>query len=322
MLNLDGWNAIDGVLKEHYGDAARLEWGAPVPYRPVGPMPVGRFVTNTIAIYPRDEPVPHWHLIGYALTAPYEERGYEFTLRVPRGPEETEAPNWALAHLEDLALYVVKSGNDFRVGHYIEFPDPIDPDRPDSDVRAGGLVLDPELGRARTDLGDVTFLQFVGLTTDELHAAQSWHVDGLLEAMAPHLPMLITDLDRMSLADLPDVAWAVREGSAREGAGTGFLFFQRLAVDTSDGVTLEIGVQHVSQFTKVLPARVPHGNPLILRGPGEPVVLLPGRDFRHARNGDALEITMPDGVCRAVADTVRPRPGSYLVGLLTVNVVA
>ncbi|MFD0537006.1 hypothetical protein ACFQY7_28030 [Actinomadura luteofluorescens] len=33
MLNLDGWNAIDGVLKEHYGDAARLEWDAPVPYR-------------------------------------------------------------------------------------------------------------------------------------------------------------------------------------------------------------------------------------------------------------------------------------------------
>ncbi|MFD0537005.1 hypothetical protein ACFQY7_28020 [Actinomadura luteofluorescens] len=67
---------------------------------------------------------------------------------------------------------------------------------------------------------------------------------------------------------------------------------------------------------------MPHGNPLILRGPGEPVVLLPGRDFRHARNGDALEITMPDGVCRAVADTVRPQPGSYLVGPLTVNVVA
>lgn len=138
MLNLDGWNAIDGVLKAHYGDAERLEWDAPVPYRPAGPMPMGRFVTNTIAIYPRDEPVPHWHLVGYALTAPYEERGYEFTLRVPRRPEETAAPNWALAHLEHLASYVVKSGNDFEVGHYIEFPDPLDPERPDSDVRAGG----------------------------------------------------------------------------------------------------------------------------------------------------------------------------------------
>lgn len=105
-------------------------------------------------------------------------------------------------------------------------------------------------------------------------------------------------------------------------ASGGFLFFRRPAADTSHGVTLEIGVQHVSQFTKVLPARVPHGNPLILRGPGEPVVLLPGREFRHTRDGGALEITMPDGVARAVAEAVRPRPGTYRIGPLTVNVVS
>ncbi|MES9537617.1 suppressor of fused domain protein [Actinomadura sp. NPDC000600] len=310
------------VLKARYGDAERLEWDAPVPYRPMGPVPMGQFVTNTIAVYPRDEPVPHWHLVGYALTAPYEERGYEFTLRVPRRAGEEAAPNWAMGHLENLASYVVKSGNDFRPGHYIEFPDGLDPERPDSAVRAGALVLDPELGRAETALGDVAFLQFVGLTTDELHAAQSWHVQGLVEAMAPHLPLLVTDLGRMSLADVPGVAAAVREGSARDGSGTGFLFFQRLAADTSRGVTLEIGVQHVPQFTKVLPARVPHGNPLVLRGPGEPVVLLPGPEFGHTRAEDALEITLPDEVSRAVAEAVRPQPGTYRVGALTVNVVA
>ncbi|MGW5410804.1 suppressor of fused domain protein [Actinomadura geliboluensis] len=136
MLNVDGWNAIDGVLNARYGDAERLEWDAPMPYRPMGPMPMGQFVTNTIAVYPRTEPVPHWHLIGYALTAPFEERGYEFTLRVPRLPGETAAPNWAMAHLEKLASYVSKSGNDFEPGHYIEFPDPLDPERPGSAVRA------------------------------------------------------------------------------------------------------------------------------------------------------------------------------------------
>ncbi|WP_433473765.1 suppressor of fused domain protein [Spirillospora sp. CA-142024] len=321
MLNLDGWKAIDGVLKARYGDANRLEWDAPMPYRPMGPMPMGQFVTNTIAIYPRDEPVPHWHLIGYALTAPFEERGYEFTLRVPRHPEEEGPPNWAMVQLENLASYVVKSGNDFNAGHYIEFPDPLDPERPGSSIRAGALVLDPELGQARTDVGEVAFLQFVGITTDELHAAQSWHVEGLVEALAPHLPALVTDLDRMSLADVPGVARTVREGSRRDGSGTGFLFFQQLAADTSDGVTLEIGVRHVPQFTRVLPARVPHGNPLILRGPGMPVVLLPGRAFGHSETGQALEITLPDAVSRAVAEAVQPRPGAYRVGPLTVNVV-
>ncbi|WP_067806834.1 suppressor of fused domain protein [Actinomadura formosensis] len=321
MQNLDGWKAIDGVLGARYGDADRLVWDAPMPYRPMGPMPMGQFVTNTIAVYPRDEPVPHWHLVGYALTAPFEERGYEFTLRVPRGPQEQAPPNWAMGHLENLASYVAKSGNDFKAGHYIEFPDPIDPDRPGSAIRAGALVLDPELGRARTPLGEVAFLQFVGITTDELHAAQSWNVQGLIGAIEPHLPVLVTNLDRMSLADVPGVARTVQEGSRRDGSGTGFLFFQQLDADTSDGVTLEIGARHIPQFTRVLPARVPHGNPLILRGPGMPVVLLPGQRFGHDRTQEALEITLPDEVSRAVAETVRPQPGTYRVGALTVNVV-
>lgn len=321
MLNVDGWNAIDAVLKARYGDAARLEWNAPVPYRPMGPMPMGQFVTNTIAVYPRDEPVPHWHLVGYALTAPFEERGYEFTLRVPRLPGETVAPNWAMAHLENLASYVVKSGNDFKPGHYIEFPNPIDPDRPGSAIRAGAFVLDPELGRSDTSLGEVAFLQFVGITTDELHAAQAWNVDGLMEAIAPHLPLWATNLDRMSLADVPGVARTVSEGSRRDGSGTGFLFFHQLGADTSNGVMLELGAQHVPQFTRVLPARVPHGNPLILRGPGRPIVLLPGDRITHTDTGDALEITLPNATSHALAEAVRPHPGTYTVDTLTVTVV-
>ncbi|TDB87606.1 suppressor of fused domain protein [Actinomadura sp. KC216] len=322
MLNVHGWDAIDGVLKARYGDAERLEWNAPMPYRPMGsPIPMGQFVTNTIAIYPRDEPVPHWHLIGYALTAPYEERGYEFTLRVPRVPDEPNPPNWAMAHLENLASYVSRSGNDFKPGHYIEFPNPIDPARPDSEIRAGALVLDPELGRADTALGEVAFLQFAGITTGELHAAQSWNVEGLIDALAPHLPVLLTDLDRSCLAGVPGVAAAVREGSRRDGSGTGFLFFHQLDADTSDGVTLEIGAQHIPQLARVLPARVPHGNPLILRGPGTPVVLLPGPAFAHTETDEALEIVLPDTVTRAIAEAVRPAPGTYTVDALTINVV-
>lgn len=321
MLNVDGWDAIDGVLRARYGDAERLEWNAPMPYRPMGPMPMGRFVTNTIAVYPRDTPVPHWHLVGYALTAPFEQRGYEFTLRVPRQPGESAAPNWAMGHLEDLASYVVNSGNDFEPGHYIEYPNPLDPDRPGSAIRAGAFVLDPELGRADSSLGKVAFLQFVGITTDELHAAQSWNVGGLIGALAPHLPALVTNLDRMSLADVPGVARTVHEGSRREGSGTGFLFFHQLSADTSNGVTLEIGAQHVPQFTRVLPARVPHGNPLILRGSDRPIVLLPGPQVTCNDTGQALEITLPDAVCQGVAETVRREPGTYRVDALTVNIV-
>jgi hypothetical protein len=312
MLNFEGWDAIDAVLKERYGDVERLEWHAPVPYRPVGPMPMGQFVTNSIAIYPRDEPVPHWHLIGYALTAPFEERGYEFTLRLPRRPDEAEAPNWALVQMERLASYVSRRGNDFAVGHYIEYPFPLDPDRPDSAIAAGAFALDPELGRTQSSFGEISFLQFVGITTEELHAAQSWHVEGLLAALEPQLPTLITDLDRTSFAEVPEVAQTIREGARRDGSGTGYLFFHQLEATAEDGVQVRFGAQHVSQFARVLPGRVPHGNALILTGGSGPdVVFLAGPEFGHRQNGQALEITLPGAASEELAGVLSAEPGDY-----------
>ncbi|MFF5261862.1 suppressor of fused domain protein [Actinomadura viridis] len=315
MLVYQNWDAIDAALKERYGDAERLEWTPSVPYRPAGPMPMGHFVSNLIAVYPRTEPVPHWHLIGYAMTAPYEERGYEFTLRVRRGPGDgAAAPNWAMQLMESLASYVSRSGNDFAAGHYIEWQDPFDPDRPDSPIRAGGFVLDTELGVLDTAIGRIAFLQFVGITTDELHASQAWNVRGLLGALEPHLPLLVTDLDRTSLADEPDVVRAVEEGARRDGSGTGYLFLHRLDAETGDGVKVTMGAEHVPQFTRVLPGRVPHGNPLILRsGDRPPVVFLPGPEFSHRETGEALEIYIPEAAAADLAAAVTTAPGDYRV---------
>jgi suppressor of fused len=317
MENFEGWDAIDGLLNDRYGEAERLEWHAPWPYRPAGPIPMGQFVSHSIAIYPRTEPVPHWHLIGYAMTAPYEERGYEFTLRIPRAAGETEAPNWALAHLESLASYVSRNDNDFAVGHYIEYPNPIDPDRPGSAIRAGGFVLDPELGQARSSRGEITFLQFVGITTAELHAAQAWNVEGLIGALEPPLPRLLTDLDRTSLAESPDVARMVREGARRDGSGTGYLFFHQLAASTDDGVRVQIGAQHVPQFAHILPGRIPHGNALILTGgSGLPVVFLAGPEFGHNQTDHALEIILPGTASEELAATIAVEPGDYRISSL------
>jgi hypothetical protein len=315
MLVYQNWNAIDAALKERYGDAERLEWTPPVPYRPMGPMPMGQFVTNLIAVYPRTEPVPHWHFIGYAMTAPYEERGYEFTLRVPRRPEDGDAPPaWAMPHLEGLASYVSRSGNDFAAGHFIEYQNPMDPARPGSAIRAGGFALDPELGELDTEIGRISFLQFVGITADELHAAQAWHVQGLLGALQPHLPLLVTDLDRTSLAGVPDVVRAVEEGSRRDGSGTGHLFLHQLDAEAGDGVRVRLGAQHVPQFTRVLPGRIPHGNPLILRaGHRPPVVFLPGPEFSYNDTDQALEIFLPAGACQELAAAVTTTPGDYRV---------
>jgi len=51
-------------------------------------------------------------------------------------------------------------------------------------------------------------------------------------------------------------------------------------------------------------------------------VLLPGPRVTCDDTGEALEITLPDAVCRDIAEAVRPQPGTYRVGTLTVNMVA
>ncbi|TNY36110.1 suppressor of fused domain protein [Thermomonospora catenispora] len=318
MLVYQNWEAIDAELRKRYGDVPRLEWTPPVPYRPMGPQPMGPFVTNLIAAYPRTEPVPHWHLIGYALTAPFEERGYEFTLRVPRDPGRDQTPpNWAMHQMERLASYVSRTGNDFAAGHFIEHPDPLDPDVPDSAIRAGGFVPDPELGELETAIGRITFLQFVGITTEELHAAQAWNVQGVLGALRHHLPMLITDLHRSSLAHLPDVAQAVEEGARREGSGTGYLFLHQLDArvgEQTGDVQVIMGAQHVPQFTRVLPGRIPHGIPLILQARTRPpVVFLPGEEFACNDTPEALEIVIPADAGRRLAAEVAPEPGDYRI---------
>ncbi|HEV7933594.1 MAG TPA: hypothetical protein VGP70_14960 [Actinomadura sp.] len=168
-------------------------------------------------------------------------------------------------------------------------------------------------------------VRFVGVTTDELHAAQSWNVEGLVTTLGPRLPMLITDLDRPSLAAEPDVLEGVREGARRDGSGTGYLFFDQLEAVGGDELRLTIGSKHVSQFTRVLPGRIPHGNALILTGgPALPVVLLPGPDFGHAHTDHALEVTLPGPACEELAHAITAEPGDYRVPALpglTVTVV-
>src|SRR5688500_9386346 len=79
------WAAIDGALARIYGDAEPHHWGTLHKWVLGGPDPL-----DGISVYPRDEPVPHWHYVSYGMTELYEKQsenpdesgwGFEFTFR-------------------------------------------------------------------------------------------------------------------------------------------------------------------------------------------------------------------------------------------------
>jgi suppressor of fused-like protein len=285
-----GWTAIDAALQRIYGDAKPQHWGTLIRWRLGGPDPL-----DGISAYRREDPVPHWHYIGYGMSALYEnddptsdlsDWGFEFTFRLARGDEE-QAPIWPASLLQNLARYVHQSGNWFEAGHHLDLNGPIAADRPTQLTKAF-FALDPELGTIDTPHGTVEFLQVVGVTADEHQAGQDWNTLGVLDVLLPWLPLLVTDLDRGSLLRDPLNAHAVRRGTERDGSSTGILF-----VDTGEwraepggGFTLTVGANGAASLGRSLAGRLPHGRDL---------TLTTGSTQLRFTTGPALAATESDG---------------------------
>ncbi|WP_327110570.1 suppressor of fused domain protein [Nocardia sp. NBC_01730] len=207
MSEQPGWDAIDGALRPLYGDIEPFHWAPDHPWSLGGPDPL-----DGISAYSRTEPVPHWHYVCYGMTELYEKEwddpeesgwGFEFTFRLVRKADETEPPVWPTNFLQNLARYVFQSGKWFEPGHTIKANGPIATGRAECTIHAVCFAVDPELGGIDTPHGRVRFLQIVGLTMPEYHAAQGGHALELLTRLDPHLPLYVTDIHRDPLVSEP-----------------------------------------------------------------------------------------------------------------------
>ncbi len=59
---------------------------------------------------------------------------------------------------------------------------PLDPQQ-DSLMQHMALAADPQIESIQSSLGTVQFVQVMGITSQELKAAQTWNVNGLLDLM-------------------------------------------------------------------------------------------------------------------------------------------
>ena len=327
-----GWVAIDGALAEIYGDTEPLHLATLVKWRLGGPDPL-----DGISAYPRTDPTPHWHFVSYGMTELYAKEsdnadesgwGFELTFRVARDPADEQPPGWAASVLQNLGRYVFTTGNWFGPGHHMNLNGPIAVERDDSAIRAISFVEDPELGSIDTLHGKVQFLQVVGLTLDELEACQKWNAESLLALLAPSLPLFVTDIDRPSLLDDPQLAEAVRAGVDADGSSVGWLDLTTAEweQDTSAGtVTVRVGALQAPVIADMLRARLPHGRPLVLRADGTTIIFEPADSWESQElEPGVLKLGIPAATLDDLAATLQPQasrtPVASLPGL-TVEIV-
>jgi len=315
-----GWDAIDGALTRLYPDQKPKHYGA-VPHWRLG----GRDPLDGISVYKRSSPLPHWHYVSYGLTELYRRAsagpdvsgyGFELTFRLACDPHDDEPPAFAFNFLQNLARYVLESGNVFDDGHWMTAHGPIARDT-ETALCSMGFVFDPELPAIDTPNGRVTFLQIVGLTEDEEGAVKRWKTRALLDVLLPHMPLWVTDLGRRSLLERADVRAQIEEGLRRDGSSTGSLFTDvlawrtRLRLPRASVVEITIGAGQVLDLVALLPLRLPFDRDFHFVGHDCALRFLRSDANSVTKDDRTLTLKLTDSTVRAFARCLQPRAGKY-----------
>ncbi|AUC77617.1 suppressor of fused domain protein [Olleya sp. Bg11-27] len=201
-----GWKSIDEALEKIYGDSEPKHYGplCGIHYSAGGEDPI-----DGASIYNSNAQESHKHVVSYGMSelhynedkagGEFSKWGLEFTFRLKTSEDNKDEPTWIIQVMNNLARYMYKSGNWFEENHFIPANGPI---KLNTDTKLVGFVfaIDPELGKVETPHGEVTFLQLVGITEDELKrlkdAPSTTEVEKLINELKKENPLLITDLDR------------------------------------------------------------------------------------------------------------------------------
>lgn len=107
--------------------------------------------------------------------------GFELTFRLHSDGHSDSPPPWPAELLQSLARYVFSTGNILCVGDHISWHSSLD--KQESLIQHMLLAEDPQLPPAKSAVGHVRFLQIVGVTAEEVSAAQAWNGIGILQLL-------------------------------------------------------------------------------------------------------------------------------------------
>jgi hypothetical protein len=116
---------------------------------------------------------------------------------------------------------------------------------------------------------------------------------------------------------------AIDAGAAREGSKTGVLyndvlgFSHRKRLLRSPQTVIRLGSLGVRDLKAMLPARLPHGRPLILAGDGSTLELVPAGDSEGGmldwHSDHELKLSLTQAQMQAWKQAVKGRDGEYTV---------
>lgn len=336
-----GWDAISAACDATYPDQPDpIHYGTLVKFRFGGPDPL-----DGVSIYRAAEPEPHWHYVSYGLSDLYGEGrdafvdaamsvesgarsgyGIELTFRLadPAALDpEAQPPTWPVVLMQNLARYVFGTGNVVRPGHHMDLNGSIAAER-DTALTAVLFAEDPDLGTVATPLGEVTFVQIVGVTAEDLVDATAWRTASFLALLDEAHPRGVTHLERGSLSAMPGMVDRIAAGQAADGSSTGYYHVDTLEV-LDHGGTFEVVLPPIAvePLRRLLATRLAHGRPAALYGPAYVLELAPAGEDGPAPavfvGGDSLGVTVTDDVARELDAALGRGPGSY--PLTTTDVV-
>jgi hypothetical protein len=317
-----GWRAIDRALEGLYPGQKPLH-SATVLHARIG----GQDYLDGISVYRAEHPRPHWHFVTYGMTELYgkdwqdKERsgfGFEFTFRLSRDARtspDVRPPGWAISFLQNLARYVWQSGNAFEPGHHMDLNGPIALETP-TQITAALFAADPQLpAEITTPFGRVSFVQVVGISADELAAAEAWDTMKFLDVLAKIDPMLITDLDRGSWLTTPSIAEEVERGRQSDGSSTAVLYASNVAwaLVPPDRLEITLGAKQVPALTKLLAGRLPFGRDFILAGGDVAVVFEPADAISWTVVEGGVKVMLPAKETIAALREVEPKQAVYRI---------
>lgn len=192
-----GLEAVYASCRSLYPDQPNpLQVTAVVKFWLGGPDPLDYISMYSHPGDPQQNIPPHWHYVSFGLSDLHgdgrvHERntlsdgpsgfGFELTFRLKKEPTETAPPTWPAELMQGLARYVFQSENTLCSGDHVPWHAPLD--GTESRVQHMLMCEDPQLHTIQTPFGFVSFVQIVGVCSEELQAAQRWNGPGVLELL-------------------------------------------------------------------------------------------------------------------------------------------
>lgn len=306
-----GWEAITAALTAVYGEQEPSHWGTIVKFCLGGPDPL-----DGVSAYDAGD---HYHYVSYGLSELYEKEseledqsgwGFELTFRLKKRPGDETPPIWPINFLQNLARYVIETSNILAAGDHMPANGPIASDE-DTAIDSMLFTLDPELPVIDTPNGKLAFHQIVGITSDELRAAQSWNTDRFLDLMRQRSAKLVTDLDRSTYRNDPKFEAKLEAGRKEEGSSTDLTFVDNLQCsEEGEGLLISLGALWIESMLEVLPFRLPFGRDYYLIGEDVEIRFSTGNPG-FSRGEEGYQVTLSADGARQLRDSVKPLAGRY-----------